>query len=263
MATVHETEDLLREAADENILAALLAGNRARAMLFHLRHYGGTTQEAWRAIKGLADIPNFEEPSHDLHVDRVDRYLTGRGDMKANLIWLSIILLAIAIGAFVVMHNWSRMTTGIASYGWAETQAVVVDARYRSESHWSQQRKVTRHYVRYEYRYEADGKVYSNLVPNQHWVEMFDGQQPRRGDTITVSYDEHNPSTSLHLRDMYQRAFPVVVGLVILIPALGFLTLSISFELSYRDLAKCDPARSSGQCEPDRQGTEVPRAVPC
>ena len=84
----------------------------------------------------------------------------------------------------------------------------------------------------------------SETVVKQSYVEMFDGPQLRCGDVITILFDADSPDRSAHIRDMYQRALPVMFGVIVLLPPLGLLALSVFFEMTYRDLEKVDPVRT-------------------
>lgn len=245
---------------DDAILDALLSGNRARAMLYHIRQYGGTTQEAWRAISDLVEVPTCDKPSQDPHVDRVERYLHGR-DTADSTKWNLAMLCIAAVGLLFAIRGWSRMSDGIQSYWWPKTSAIVTDIRHYATSYWSQQRKVVRNYVDYKYSYEVDGRQHSATVIKQRYIEMFDGPPLRRGDAIRVLFDESDPSKSIHVRDMYQRALPVVLGVLVMLPALGLLALSAHFELTHRDLERCDPARDIDREPSIRKGKFSAHAI--
>ena len=227
---------------DEAILNALLKGKRSQAMLFHIRHNGGTPQEAWYAIKDLAEIPNYERPSHDPHVDRVERYLHGR-DTASSVKWNMAMLCVVAVGMLICARGWPRMSDGVQSYWWPESSAIVTNVRYYATSYWAQQRKVVRRFVDYQYEYEIDGSEYNATIIKQSYVEMFDGPRLKRGDSIRILFDDQNPMKSIHQRNMYQRALPVMIGVIVMLPPTGLLALSLFFEVTHRELEKCDPLR--------------------
>ena len=229
-------------AVDEAILDELVAGNRARAMLFHMRHYGGTPQDAWKAIRGLAGSDESESPDRDPHVRRLEDYLKGRGSTKDKVVFLAITAGVIAIGALIVGWNWHRLVAGIDSYGWEKSSATVIEANYHGSTHYSQGREVKRVKVDYQFRYGAGGKTYRQSVKRMPFVDMFDGPRLQRGDRITIVVNPDDPSQAIHRRRMYHRVLPVVVGVLIMVPAIGLLILSISTELAHRDLEACDPA---------------------
>ena len=227
---------------DEAILHELHCGKRARAILFYIRKYGGTPRDAWHAIDGLCDTSPFDAPDQDPHVGTVERYLAGRHSFKHNLACTLITLGVIAISALIVFRSWSEFAKGIDSYSWETTNATVVNARYYGNRRYSQGREVDNHFVDYQFRYPANGCTYSHSISRQPFVELFDGPKWRSNDTIAVVVDPDDPSRAIHIRRMYHRTLPVLLGVVIMLPAIGLLLLATCFEISYRDLQRCDPA---------------------
>ena len=90
-------------------------------------------------------------------------------------------------------------------------------------------------------------RTYSQEIVEQPYVDMFDGKQWHRGDTIPIIVNPNDPSQAIHIRMMYQRALPVAFGFIIMLPAIGMLCLAVFFEVTHRDLERCDPARTVHQ----------------
>ncbi len=237
-----EAEASADDAVDDRIVEALMAGKRARAILFHFRHYGGSPADSWRAIQGLHDDRRWDKPGQDPQFARVERYLAGRDSPKTMRIWVGGLLAVVLVGLFFVVRGWGAVATGLHSYGWDETTAVVRDVRYHEVTRLRHSGgEATDRYIDYRYAYEVDGEEYVETIMRWEVYLSSDDDWMKIGDVLDIVVDPEDPSRSIHERRMYQRLVPVLIGLVVMTPPILILALFAFFEITHRDLERHDP----------------------
>ena len=227
-------------AVDDTLLSWIARGKRSKALLVLYRTNEGSLADAWYMMDGLSDDTRFDSPDQDFAYLRVEQYLQGKDPWKEKAIFYGIALLVVAVGLGLSAFAWPRFKTGWDSYSWPKQAATILNVRHHEETSYEQDRQVTREYLSYEYEFEVDAQSYKTTVVKRPFYPSFGDEVYELGESIEIVYNPKDPDESIHKRFMYQRSLFVVVGGIIALIGLGFLSLFVFMDWSYYSLRNVD-----------------------
>lgn len=223
---------------DEGILKAVDQKRYADAilMLHQVRQY--SLDEAWQMVQLLRDDQPYEKPDDDPEYLLAKEHISGGSTWSENKPFAAIALAFILCGGLLVAWNWRRFHTGIESFWWNEGTATAFNVRHYGRTTYPQGRKVTRHFVDYNYHYIQNGTVYSATVKKRSYNRLFDGDRLKDGQSIAIFYDPNDPSRSIHKRRLYARSIGFVFGILISLPGISMLLFGVCRTWRHRRLSK-------------------------